>query len=455
MTRKNLETMKTVALTLLVILSVVLTYSIWTYQPEYERIPNAEYLQDVSIADKRYPSQLIRPSSVMLNTGGHHYGLMDQSLVNKLYREMQNWTFHQLYPLEITDQDVFNKKIDRNNTLEIIFPTEIPLGVFERIFTFSADLKASHAFDRVIIDYSVAEDSQPEAFFVSYDTQNVYGAKLSNLNLEYLINTFTKVTGDYKPHFLQTISEQKEFFLPAEDVRLKSYTFFTDKLNPDLFSEALFSNKNLVKNYKKDIGEQTYTDGTRALETLQENSLMRFQNQVPSAGLQKDPAELVLDSVEFVNDHAGWVDTYYLFDWTTLQNEAEFRLYLAHYPVFDVSPVIRENQSIETAALSLSWNNEGVNRYTRPLLYLQGDPLENETADITLPSGQKVIEALEKRQGFDSEMIEDIKIGFALDDKVPEVLLFKPAWFIRFNGRWEQVSMKEESGGEGIKIGLE
>jgi regulatory protein YycH of two-component signal transduction system YycFG len=63
---KYVETVKSIVLFLLVALSIILTFSIWTYSPHYEPIEQLPSV-DISIGDKKKIDEIKKPYNVVFN----------------------------------------------------------------------------------------------------------------------------------------------------------------------------------------------------------------------------------------------------------------------------------------------------------------------------------------------------------------------------------------------------
>ena len=61
------EHLKSVILTTLVLISLVLSYSLWSYQPNYDVIQNQDYVQKVSIGAKRDFKDIVIPNLLVVH----------------------------------------------------------------------------------------------------------------------------------------------------------------------------------------------------------------------------------------------------------------------------------------------------------------------------------------------------------------------------------------------------
>ena len=63
---KYIETIKSIILLLLIALSIIFTFSIWTYSPNYETIEETSTI-DISIGKKKTIDEIIKPYKMVFN----------------------------------------------------------------------------------------------------------------------------------------------------------------------------------------------------------------------------------------------------------------------------------------------------------------------------------------------------------------------------------------------------
>jgi regulatory protein YycH of two-component signal transduction system YycFG len=88
------EKIKTIILTVLVLASIVLTGALWTYQPKYDFMENADsdYIQNVSVSNAQVDAGIIiRPSKILIHKDGKHYGIVQETEMNKLMKQVKKW----------------------------------------------------------------------------------------------------------------------------------------------------------------------------------------------------------------------------------------------------------------------------------------------------------------------------------------------------------------------------
>src|SRR5581483_841468 len=159
-------------------------------------------------------------------------------------------------------------------------------------------------------------------------------------------------------YFMYAVDEARAIFLPEKNVNMKQMFYVTSDLDEETFRNILFTDPRYVKQDKTDTGEM-YTDGTHLLRISDTTRLLEYEN--PSV-LQQETLtgiQLIQQSIDFINNHGGWTDTYRLYDATPEHGETVFRLYADNsFPVFNASGM---------SSLQLGWGQNEIRSFKRPL----------------------------------------------------------------------------------------
>ena len=54
------ENIKSGILTFLVLVSILLTWNLWTYQPNYETMENSNYVEEVTVSEKQEVQKIVQ-----------------------------------------------------------------------------------------------------------------------------------------------------------------------------------------------------------------------------------------------------------------------------------------------------------------------------------------------------------------------------------------------------------
>ncbi|OQM44471.1 transcriptional regulator [Anoxybacillus sp. UARK-01] len=442
------ETAKTIVLTVLVLTSILFTWGLWTYHPKYDVIQNGEYVQNVSVSNAQVdPSMIVRPSQILIHKNAAHYGLIEETEINKLFKNMKKWTFDDFENVSSTvSKESFLSFIHGRGKIEIIYPDEIPMNIYQTIFQIDDRGLDSIGFDTIIIP--VEKHSSLTVYFVSTERRKIYKATAKDVPFEE-INQLYEHTEKLPRYFAYNVSETKTLFLPEKEMTMDRLQYYTDELDTDKFKEALFSDPSFVKKDILTFGEE-YTDGSRLMDVDFLQKLLLYVNPAAKYTIgpsSEESASLIQKSIDFVNEHGGWTDMYHFVQWDREERKIVFRLFVNNHPVFN---------NYGMSEIVQIWGAAEINKYQRPLFRLEIP--DRTSVPVQLQSGRQVIQQLEKIKGFKKELLTEVTLGYELvkDQEREKVVVLEPDWFYLYNGTWKKFSDddSEEMRG-GNAVGLE
>ena len=154
------------------------------------------------------------------------------------------------------------------------------------------------------------------------------------------------------------------------------------------------------------------------------------------------PSELLINTIDFVNEHGGWTDEFRYMYMDPNTRIVQFQLFLHGLPVYRDSSLLLK--------LCKSGGRIGYLVISRP--YYTLDSPFPETEIKLLPSGIEIAEMLKKSDTLDFDAVEEITPGYFMKHDSEGLFIMEPSWFYLINGNWIRFS-PESLGGE--LIGLE
>ncbi|PEB42991.1 YycH family regulatory protein [Bacillus pseudomycoides] len=445
----NMENFKTIVLINLVVISLFLTFNLWTYVPDSNSLQSTKFVQGNASGLKKDVSNVIVPSSMIVHKDNKHFVSEKKDNINLLYRIIERGELHDFKDItnSISKGD-FLSYVHGEDKIEIVFPTEIPFDAIRGVLTIKDKKLDMFNFDRIVVDPSKSRDQNIDVNFVSYSTRKVYKMTLTGVNLRDIINAQNQFLAVARPYFAYEINDTKNIFLPDGSTEMQNLMYFAQVMEVESFKNALFSDPRYVQPFSNEI-EDTYTDGIRLMRINKQNRMLEYTNSSVASGAPMNGTSLMQRSFEFVNSHSGLTDAY-RFDSLNSKGKTKFRLYEEDLPVFN---------SEGMTELTQVWRAEELISYKRPLFNL----LINKSGgnNTVLPSGHTVIQSLENNSKLDKKLIQDIGIGYKL---VPENGpngpngqavngILKPIWYVIYGEDHEVFEWNEEK--EGELIGLE
>jgi len=439
------ETIKSIVLTMLVCTSVFFTWSLWTYQPKYDFIENAKYIQNVPVSNVAVDyGTVIQPRHIFIHKNGNHYGITHHSDIYKFMKELKTWTFDHFEDIsEIIKKEKFLSFVHGKGQIEIIYPDDIPIEMYRTIFQIEDRDIEKVRFDRIIIPIDESKQ-EINVYFICANERRVYKAVAQRASIEHIKQTYYTQAERYTSFLSYDINETKFLFLPARPLVLNRLQYYMDELSTERFKDALFADPSFVKKDVLAFGEE-YTDGSRLMDVDLSKKLLLYVNPAARGEIKTSDPNVLQKSIDFVNDHGGWTDTYYFDRLDENDRKVTFRLFANGYPVFN---------RYGMAEIIQIWGENEIISYQRPLFTLAIP--DRVSLPITLPSGYEVIDQLKKQKNIQHELIDDIVIGYELirDTERENIVMLEPAWYCLYNGTWRKVVMTTDER-RGDIIGLE
>lgn len=431
------EKIKSIILTLLVCISIFLTFNLWTYQPGYDTIDSNETF-DVSVGEKMKEPDLskvlVKPYELFYHAGNKTVGTLDGEAMDNVIKGLSSWTLFDLkdYSNQYT-KDEMKAITQGEKKVEIVFPDNVPFSVYSRVIHFEDKNIPTASFDRIVIDLNTVNSDAGTIYFASLDSgkKYFYECRVNVESLQKFEKTFLKKVASYDEYIEQPLNSKKNIFLPKYPKDYKSYRFYADTLSLEDFKKALFSDPNNVE-----VKKNTFINIPSFMKTDEEYSTLSYINLSVDSDSAIAPASLLQKSMEFVNDHGGWTDDYHYFSSSTVENKVVYRLFMENHPVFN------ENHMAEVIQ---EWGTNSISKYERPYFTLDMVS-KNAIRDVQLPSGASVLYAL-KNSSKELEDVEDIVVGYKMtrdtNESNKKFLLFEPSWYYKLSGNWIRVPLEE------------
>ncbi|MEH7462542.1 two-component system activity regulator YycH [Bacillus thuringiensis] len=443
----NIENLKSVLLINLVVISVFLTFNLWTYVPDSNKLQNAKYLQDNTEGEQKSLANVILPSLVLFHKENTHLGSENINSIDPLYKLLERGELSDFKDIsnDIPKQQFFSF-VRGKNKIEMIFPTHMPLDSMRGVFTIKEKISELYSFNRIMIDLQKSRDGNIPVYFISYENRKIYYMVLKGIPLRDLETARDQFAASARDYSQYTLSDTREIFLPDTKTDVQNMGYIVNNISEDGFINALFTDPRYVKKVS-DERENTYTDGIRLMQVLKKKQMLQYTNSAVSD--QKHTLygnALAQRSFDFINGHGGLTDSYRFDYMNSKKGQTTYRLYVDSLPVFNESGM---------ATLEEVWGAEELISYKRPLFNLSIKYGDDQT--ISLADGKTVIQSLEKN--VDMKLIQDIRLGYKLtpesgtDGKNIAAVNLKPIWYVVYGEDNKVLEWCEEKGGE--LIGLE
>lgn len=426
----KIETIKTVILTILVLISLLLTFALWDYQPYNRSELHSQYVSEVNLGGgEETKSTIISPKQVVFKRNEGYFGFNHPTADQKLYESMQRWVLSDLKSIPTT------KGMEDQYNVLIQFQTALPTEIIRYLFVLNEDDPLPNwSFKDIILTFN-DDDLNIGMTFPSIDGQQELQYTVNDSNVYKDLMAFI-TDGEELVEYVAFGSEDKPIYIPNNEVEMKSYSLAANTIKSSLLISALFNDPSLV-NTNYSFGEVYYNDGQRGMRILQEGRNMEFINPIHATDEQTNMIDLLDWSLQNINAHKGWTDDYRLIDINVKDNAVKYQMHYDRYPIFNNKDLSLMEQQII---------NQDLHMYRRPLFNLVNSFSSNTEM---LPSGQQVIYYLTHSDHYDHSKIQDIQIGYKLTyvDRSTHTVSLDPAWYMNYQGTWMEIKIKEDNMG--------
>lgn len=432
----KLEVIKTYILAILVGISLILSYSLWNYNPDKETLEEEQLLDPNELdlgGTTETRNSLVVPSQMIFSKYENNYfSFSNPEESTKLFKDMTSWV---LYNFRITEANG-RPNVTQGYLVELIFPEALPMDVIPYFFTVNNPdeflVPENGSFERVYVTFNESEQSMTFSF-LSVDGKTQLRADVNNAQkYDLLYSTISNLTDLEEYTMLE--SEDYPIFVPIEPSNLMKYDLRIKKLPYSVLKNALFLDPSAV--IENVTADQTlwYQDGPRSMQVFNQESSIRSMEFIYAQATRNPMTAIeILDkSISEINGFNGWPNQYHLENIDTLYNDIQYLMYYKGYPVFHPDNVTMIEQRLTSTEII---------EHRQPLFSIS---YVVEGEEYRIPSGKKLINWLKGEDSIYSLAdIQDIKIGYRLTPLSDIAISLTPAWYVKVHDRWQQVNLDD------------
>ncbi|WP_427109095.1 YycH family regulatory protein [Lysinibacillus xylanilyticus] len=421
---KYIEPVKSVVLFLLVVLSVVLTFMIWTYTPDYKYIEKTEGKEEILIGPQKKMADVIRPYKAIYRFDKEFTGTVSNGVMEDIMQTFEGWNILDLMPVNNNlTEDSVNEMIRTNNSMTVFFTGEIPYSAFNSIFQFADKELPETTFNRMIIDWSKYSNKELQVFFISGNNKSLMRSHVSLENANQFVRNIIEPAKTYGTFTEVERDGFTSLYIANDKIESTKYTYFIEE-KPELFKDVVFTNLKNVRRTDESTTTERYQDGMSKMVLDSKLKSLTYANPAAESSIRIEPSKLLKDSFEFINEHGGFTDDYRLVSTSTSNNQLDYQLYLHGLPIYSEQSINR---------ITTVWGDNRIFVYKRPYFSFEKD-ISAEREMKELPSGTEVVEKIKKLNNITLSDIDDLVVGFYLTHDQSTIVTVEPCWFVIRNG---------------------
>lgn len=419
---KYIEPIKSLILTFLVLMSLVLTFMIWNYKPDYPLTEDPQ-VDGISMGgDTKTMSDIIKPYRMLFSTEEGFSGTVPTTAIDPIIEyfnglKAKNFTFVN----ESLPAEKVNEMIRVPNRMTMFFQSDIPLQTFQSVIPVEEVEFNEAVFNRLIMDWNtVNETQQAQVFFVSTNNETVFRMDIEIADIDEFNELFIVQPKSYVEEYVEKLRENNlSLYLVNTPLDEIQYTYYTFELRPELLKNLLFEDTSIVEKTVEEPLEK-YTDSMSRLTLDTQTKTMNYVDPEVESIAEISPYNLLQYTFNFINGHGGFTENYRLASMNLQKHIVEYQLHLQGYPVFS---------STASTRISTTWGENRIHRYRRPY-YLLDFNIDNEITGKQLDSGVDVVQYIERYTELDLSQIDDIVVGYELIQTPDSRLVrLEPSWF--------------------------
>ncbi|PID13970.1 hypothetical protein CSV63_15200 [Sporosarcina sp. P34] len=439
---KYIEIIKSIVLLLLVSLSVLFTFEVWNYSPNYEPMEQLQTV-DISISEKKTIDEIIKPYKVITNLKDQILGSTDAEKIDRILKEMNTWDLSNLQ-LVRQDMNKFNiaQTLRQPSQMALYFTGEVPMLVYDNVLPVDDVNIPEATFNRLVIDWSQSTQA-PVIHLLSEVSGLHYQVQVTLPNKTSFLRNVVDVGQSFDEYAEIDRGNAPFLAVPKDPITITRNTYYQEEINPLRFRDALFSDPKAVRRNQVNPTHEEYGDDHAFMNV--DTEIKRLSYVMPAVESQEFalPSELLLNTIDFINEHGGWTDEFRYAYMNPYSRYVRFQLYIDGLPVFSDQPGISE--------ITETWGEMRVFKYIRPYYSLD---VNIEPVQEKLPSGVEVAGSLRESEELNFDLIEEITPGYyMIHDIERKLFILQPCWYYLIKDNWFRHTPEELQGG-GV-IGLE
>ena len=431
---KHVEQIKSFVLFLLVFLSLILTFTIWTYTPDYQDIEDPQ-VEQITIGEKKDIQEIFKPYRILIHEDGGFLGSTAPTAIDNLMEAIKDLDATELRFIQSNlSEEKMNSMIHSEKQVTLFFSAEVPINAFRSVLQFTQTEIPEIAFSHILIDWSNLEETNTLQFsFISKEKQTLYTTVVA-VGKDEFNSTYLKTVQKTVPYEEIVRPNELSLYVPTNSVDLVQYTYYIDEISTEIFKDVLFKDTKLVQ---KNYDSTTYTDGMAMMTSDSGSKTVNYVYPAEESIIDIKHSELVHDSYDFINDHGGLTGDYRYSYSNVARHTIEYQLFLQGLPVYS---------SVTSTRISVTWGSNQVFEYKRPYYLF----IASESSTRQLPSGSDMVKKLQTLTEID-----DIVLGYYLtpDPLKPKVYSLEPSWFVIREGIGARLATEPVGGG--LDYGLE
>ncbi|GAB2498897.1 hypothetical protein GCM10008929_19370 [Alkalibacterium psychrotolerans] len=419
---------KHVLLTVLIALSLFLSFQLWTAGGELrEPTSGGSGAVPASLVD-RTMTEVFSPNQIIW-----HRSLSETKLEIDTH-EMSDWieehfnsmAFGEVANPQRVSREAYRENLSSGEWVEFLFGAPIPFGLFEAAFDDLPTDYENRTFTRLFMN----RDNPEQVVFFDSTNELYYSVDESSFTEETVNELLYGANNQFTE--VETIEVGEDLiYLPIEEVDVEYQDYLVERLPNNLYINQFFTDTSEV-DARRTGQTLRYIDLTTEVRINDSNNTLTYIRQRTDMG-QMTFSERLTSSFQELRQIENWTETVHYEGFTPATNEVVFQRYIQGQPVFS-------HQQQESSVL-VTVVESGLTNLRLPLRVVQTPLALTGERTKTLPSGTEVAENL-AGIGEGLEGIQNIRVGLTWiqSEEDSRVVHFEPNWYVQSDDIWYELS---------------
>lgn len=414
----------TIALTLVVLFSFLLSGIIWTNPFQYERphrensTSSSHQFTTQSMGDLYLPTTIVRTSK-----GGQQNLLYSQraDLVNDVRQNLRDWKLGRTSEVKTNNSDVYLSYLRNRHSLMLSYPDNVTSEVFNETFNQSIDTNRVKGINHIVIPL----DGPHEIYLLRDYHYAVYRVRVNRGDVTKLPKAGRNVQPIPVDH--KIIKGHAMMVYPHSfNLPKLAYRVSDQRIN-NLSTNLLSTNRHTSVTSHEDGDKTVYTDGTnRRLVYDHTTGTIDYENDIGHSNV-------VATDQLYAHFYNVLVKTGMPLDNIRFDQSKDHNRTFIYRTYVEGFPIINTNGY---GGAKLQASQSGIDRYWMSLYTVQVPlPLSGKQT-VKLPSTTSVLNDLHTSNHFKD--ITDLRVGYLWkdDQSSDKVVKMVPTYFVKYHHHW-------------------
>lgn len=425
------ETFKSVILFILVVTSAILTYMVWSYQPEFSEVETSiNATSNVGSSEEVTFSQMMRAYQLVRVDDSEITGSIQEDIIVGIREYLKDTEIEDVSAYNnLSRLDAVTKEDGSEDFLIVDYPSDMPAKTLFQVLGFKYEGSIpDYQFSRIIVD--LGEDNI--VFYLINDALDRVAIAPLDLESDRLMELLDSHEDGFEQYLgiitnQQTSNSKTAIYGPSNPGELPVENFLSSQIDPDLMNNILFTSDE----YTSEQSDQVYVyEGSENIAKYNlDNFGYTYTNLDESLSGDHDPHQTIQKSFTYLKAHTGLSSGNILFDYLPDENQSIYRTTMNGHIVF--------SESINNT-ISVKYGQNSVYEYSRPLITVNARvPGEQDKALMPL---ENVRYQIALNEDLDLQKVSKIVIGYNMEFSSEQtelsVIEYTPEWYVQYDGEW-------------------